>query len=134
MEKLYQHDVIGSLTFNPKVRCLEFETRSNFAQEGEWPSVLAEILNAQRARKLTGFLIDDREAKGALREEDRQAIGVWFSKMAEFGLRYVAMVVAKSAIAQMTNDGLAREQQDGPLTFSSFATPEEAQAWLAGKG
>jgi hypothetical protein len=133
MEKLYQHDVIGSLTFNPEVRCLEFETRSNFAPEGEWPRVLAEILNAQRSRKLTGFLIDDREAKGALREDDRKAIGVWFNKMADFGLKYVAMVIAKSAIAQMTNDSLAREQQDGLLTFNSFATPEEARAWLASK-
>ena len=61
----------------------------------------------------------------------------WMPRMAQAGLKYVALVIPKSASADYTvekvRDQVADQREKGGIEEAAFGTIEEARAWIASR-
>lgn len=79
------------------------------------------------------LLTNSREMKALPQDDQRWVDEDWRPRAMAVGLRYNAIVIPKSSIAQMTVDSMAKKLPPGVVEFAYFSDMEEAKAWLHSK-
>lgn len=88
-----------------------------------------ELLRKKRARR---WLADLRKL-GPIRQEDqRWMYEVWFPRAIALGLRWMALVEPRSAVARMSVSGVMSRVDSKDIIQSYFDQVELARGWLAG--
>jgi hypothetical protein len=91
---------------------------------------IVKLMEANRARKL---LTDARQMKAITQEDQRWVDVEWQEKATAAGLAYDAVVLPKSAVAQMAINAVVKKIQPGTIEFAYFSSTEEAAKWLRSK-
>ena len=78
------------------------------------------------------------QSMGALPPELQEFVNTsWMPRMAQAGLKHVALVIPKSASADYTvekiRDQVAEQREKGGIDEAAFGTIEEARAWIASR-
>jgi hypothetical protein len=102
-----------------------------WANPTEFAAANDAVIAALKRHRGTKSLGDCRNMKVIQKSDQDWINGVWFPKAIAAGLTRMAIVLAKSGLAQMIVEDLVSRVPGTTLDVGYFATPEEAVMWLA---
>jgi hypothetical protein len=101
-----------------------------WANATEFSELLEAEITALRKHHGTRILADCRRQRVLNPAEQDRANTVWLPRALAAGLKWFAVVVPSSALAEANLKERLGEVRAGALEVAYFATPEEAREWL----
>ncbi|AUX45182.1 hypothetical protein SOCE26_066630 [Sorangium cellulosum] len=102
-----------------------------FADTRELRAALEATLDLVRKKKATRCLADCRHAGPTTQDDQRWALENWLPRTAALGVRHVAYVMPRSAIARMSLTRSVTRFDGQDLAQVLFDDIDAARAWLA---
>jgi hypothetical protein len=122
---------VAVVTWNPTFRAVSIDWQG-WADSNELAELHEAALRALSEHHGSRWLSDSRNMK-VIKQADQDWINQnFFPRAMAAGLRRVAIVIAKSALAMMNVDQMAaRVPDDNKLQIAYFGSVDEAGSWLA---
>jgi len=124
----------ASICWNENLKIVEL-TWKGFVTSEEYRQTQDQALVIISEKKATLMLMDARDIKVIMPEDQAWAVEVWAPKLALTGAKKFATVTPQSAVARMNASSMERGsaafQAAAPYEYRSFGTTAEAQNWLA---
>ena len=135
MEILYSKKVI-EIRLDKTHSSIEFEWKqpTTIKKTRDLLEKIYDFLVVYKCNKINNIMVN----MGVLPEELVNYINTeWMPKMIQGGLRYVALVVPKSAAAdysvEQVKEEVAGQREGAGVEEATFTTIEDARAWIANK-
>lgn len=125
----YNQPGVAVVTWDPAIGVAHIEWQG-WANPTEFAAANDAIITALKRNRGTKSLGDCRNMK-VIQQSDQDWVNrEWFPKAIAAGLTRMALVVAKSGLAQMIVEDLVSRVPGTKLDVGYFATIEEATTWL----
>lgn len=122
--------------FFPEYKCLEWEWKEPTTQQKmkKFLDKIHDLFKKNNCDKFTQIMVN----MGVLPQDLMQFINTdWMPRMIQAGLKYVSLVVPKSASADYTveklKDELEEQRSQSAVEEATFTTIEEARGWIASR-
>jgi hypothetical protein len=127
----FNHPGVAVVTWDATIRAVHIEWQG-WADSTEFVALNEAGLRALMEHHGSRFLSDSRKMKVVRQSDQDWLSGDLFPRALAAGLRRVALIVPKSALAMTNVDRIADSVPATQLAVAYFATVEEAREWLAG--
>jgi hypothetical protein len=123
----------ATICWNENSKVVEL-TWKGFATSEEYRKTLEQTLVILKEKKATRLLMDTRNIKVIMPEDQAWALEVWGPKFGRSGGKKLTAVSPQSAVARMNAKDIERNaaplEAALPFEYRGFATPAEALDWL----
>jgi hypothetical protein len=126
----FNHPGVAVVTWDATIKAVHIEWQG-WADSTEFVALNEAGLRALTEHHGSRFLSDSRNMKVVKQADQDWLSGDLFPRALAAGLRRVALIIPKSALAMMNVDRIADGFLETPLAIEYFATVSEAREWLA---
>ncbi len=131
MEKLYEKEGVVTIYWDPSSRALCPEWKSFSVLDREVKDGLEKLLTFIVERKCDRQIINTGKTLGGFSEYVQEWLGNdWIPRAVKAGMKYVATVIPKNAIAQLSNDYWQEVSTDIGFITINVTSHEDGQEWL----
>lgn len=127
---ILRDDDLISMQVIPADRLITLVWRG-YAPSDAYRSILNEALGNVKGLELIRWLADLREMDAILKQDEHWTTEEWFPKLAQTGLKRMAILTSSDYFNQMSVDRIMTSGTAGfPLDVAYFDDPENARSWL----
>jgi stage II sporulation SpoAA-like protein len=119
-----------SIVWDGERNCVHAEFKG-FATTAEFRAGTMNILDAIRERKSPSLISDNRRLEVVTSEDQLWIRDTWVPEAAASGLKRIAVVVAHRGLGRYASQEIINQFPNGVFTTRTFASVDEARAWLA---
>ncbi len=131
MEKLYEKEGVAAIYWDGASQALCPEWKSFSVSDKEVRAVLENLLILIAEKKCDRQIINTGKTLGGFSEEIQEWLGNdWIPRAVKAGMKYVATVTPKNAMAQLSNDYWQEVSTDIGFVTINVPSHEAGQEWL----
>jgi hypothetical protein len=125
----FSHYGVAVVTWDPTMQAVHTEAQS-WADPSEMAAVLEAGLQGLTEHGGSRWLADGRNMKAIKQSDQDWIVQEFLPRALAAGLRRVALVIPKNALAIRTVDQLMQRLPAAKVEVASFPTVDEARSWL----
>ena len=131
MEKLYERDGVVAIYWDPSSKALCPEWKSFSVLDKEVKESLEKLLTFIVERKCDRQIINTGKTLGGFSEQIQDWLAIdWIPRAVKAGMKYVATVTPKNAMAQLSNDYWQEVSTDIGFVTINVTSHEDGVDWL----
>jgi hypothetical protein len=131
MEKLYEKDRVAIIYWDPSAKALCPEWKSFSVSDREAKEVLEKLLAFITEKKCDRQIINTGKTLGEFSEQIQEWLGSdWIPRAVNAGMKYVATIIPRNAIAQLSNDYWQEVSTDIGFVTINVTSHEDGVEWL----
>ncbi len=131
MEKLYEKEGVAAIYWDAASQALCPEWKSFSVSDKEVKNVLENLLIFIAQKNCDRQIINTGKTLGGFSEEIQEWLGNdWIPRAVKAGMKYVATVTPKNAMAQLSNDYWQEVSTDIGFVTINVTSHEDGQEWL----
>jgi hypothetical protein len=123
----------GSVRWDDHEQWVVSEVRG-WANSTEFRAMQETTLRAVQAKRASRLLVDGRNAKVVVMEDERWLSEIMIPRLALAGVRWTAFVTPVNALAQAISLDIAKSSRIDGATSEHFGNLDAAKAWLSLRG
>lgn len=131
MEKLYEKEGVVAIYWDPSSKALCPEWKSFSVMDREVKEGLEKLLTFIVEKKCDRQIINTGKTLGAFSEQIQDWLGNdWIPRAVKAGMKYVATIIPKNAMAQLSNDYWQEVSTDIGFITINVTSHEDGVEWL----
>lgn len=131
MEKLYEKEGVVAIYWDPSSKALCPEWKSFSVMDREVKEGLEKLLTFIVEKKCDRQIINTGKTLGAFSEQIQEWLGNdWIPRAVKAGMKYVATIIPKNAMAQLSNDYWQEVSTDIGFITINVTSHEDGVEWL----